>query len=180
MGKVCLLIVFCACTSLMLYSCKQGCTNQHAVNYMPKANSEDGSCLYCDTSGGLLMSYKYTALYDYKPGSFFYSELVAVFTDSITLTTFSGNGCMASGLQESDSCFTLRHHIHFYNQKNIPMLVSANIRVGYTGIADLKTYTLTDLYVPAAGEASPQWSIGVCAPTTNVSVSLSNINFSYP
>lgn len=93
------LLVFSAC---FIQSCRQGCKDKTALNFDPKAKSEDGTCRYCKTEiKGDTATYFFTV--NGSPDPFNPAiEFILVTRDS----TILGNGCKSEGLQSGSSCRT--------------------------------------------------------------------------
>ena len=81
-------------------SCKQGCKDNHAINYNTKAQNDDGSCLYCDstrtTDGASIVGVDNTAPLTDK-----HVLLLALSENEFG---YNGNGCKSEGLQTGKRC----------------------------------------------------------------------------
>ena len=88
--------IFLAIVLVSLDSCKEGCKDPNALNYVSDASTENGTCLYCKDT-----SYSETTVFtmqdDYNSGSIYFGQNIikAIVYNSSKVT--NGNGCKAIG-----------------------------------------------------------------------------------
>ena len=96
--------VLCSILMSIIYSCKEGCKDSKALNYVSNANNENGDCIYCkDTT-----IYQATSAYFFdmiSVGNKHYGQVIMRADINKTYYMVTGNGCQAAGhiAKSSDS-----------------------------------------------------------------------------
>jgi hypothetical protein len=117
-----IIIVTCMTT---VQSCKKGCTDAKAINYVPGVNHDDGSCLYCDSSVSMSYGGEYYAV-DNTQGSPHNGQNVLEMLVYENTTVYTGNGCrqLGLGIATDSICNTATLLSILYNETPSTMVFS--------------------------------------------------------
>jgi hypothetical protein len=172
--------------SLLLSSCKKGCTNPNADNYDPKAKEDDASCLSCDST--LIATQQQTnSTQDFTPGSPFYGNYVLTAVADFSVSQYRGNGCRQAGkvnICDNGSPFTGFEAVNvtLYNNTQRTMQVSARIIVWDNVSSLIFDTTFADFVIPPSSFITPFENIPMGCITNsfiNPVVSIPSSYFTY-
>ena len=126
-----ILLLFVALCLFMCQSCKQGCTDPKAYNYVHGAKQDDASCLYCDSSvRNAINSQNYT-YYDYNTSSPHYGSAVLSMHVTENQKIYTGNGCKVLGLTANNNCIQFVFVAQLYNQTGTTMILTGDLYTQY-------------------------------------------------
>lgn len=179
--KVALIAVVLVCTTYLLSSCKQGCTDSKAFNYNSGAQQDDGSCMYCDSALETL-SIGQTYIYDGDAGSPYQFSYVLAIEDRYSKANFTGNGCRALGIQGDQNCVQGRNYVTLHNLVSSNIRFSCDLTVSISssfGFTSTNNYPISTVIIPA-GDSLALGNVGAnCLDQgTFFSVSITSTNYS--
>ena len=175
-----LVILCCAMGLLAIQACKQGCTNPNAMNYDSAAKSEDGSCMYCDTSWQIFSVSNTIYVYDNNTSSPYYGSTVL----QISLRNYKlfGEGNACAKLLQGD-CTQFQHIAEISNLTDRQISLSGTLSVFYYINNGNKnaSHSLNGFNISAYSTVQTDKIMPLCAQTEGFSFEsyLNNYSISY-
>jgi hypothetical protein len=166
--------------ALIVQSCKKGCTDPTAINYVPGATHDDATCLYCDSFVQLAGTNE-TQAEDMNSSSAHFSQVVLLITVNANQVTYNGNACKMLGLGNANTngCGTVTYTAVLDNETSSTLVVSGNIMLDVGGSVGTITYTVSSVSVQPFGSTSIGIGQVQCANSGFFDVSFQNPSFQY-
>ena len=166
---------------LVLQACKEGCTNDIALNYDSKAKSDDGSCMYCDSSWQVF-SGTFSNIQDFEQGSPYYMNTVVQISARSYKLLGVGNAC--SQFLNTD-CNTFQHEADIANIIGRDFIINGDLVISYTlddGSSKQLVRVLEDYNVPSNSVRNTGLILPTCLTSqgTAFNVYLRNYVITYP
>ncbi len=161
-----------------IQSCKKGCTDNTAFNYVKGVKHDDGSCLYCDSTTAIL-NFGYCYGYDRNSSSTYFNQNVLLIEVAPHEIVYSGNGCKQLGLanNESTDCTNMTLVAILTNETGATLVTSGNI---YTAVGNGSlTITLSSLSIRPNGQDTIVLGTVCGSNSFNPQVTLENYSFQY-
>lgn len=171
---ICLLLSLSLCQS-----CRQGCTNAKAYNYMPSAKQDDGSCLYCDSSlsSGFGQS---LSVEDMTPGSPHEYSTVMFVTINSSYVIYNGNGCKQRGHDNTTGSSTTFYSAQVQNETNSTMTFSGTIQIEQFTLSNIVSFPVSNVIIPPNSFVNLNLGSGGVQPEfSNFSASVTSSTFTY-
>jgi len=147
--SVLLCIAFCQ-------SCKKGCTNPTAYNYVRSAKVDDGSCLYCDSTLQAGNTSNIGVTDNNSSSQFFEQTVVELFVTS-NFVQYNGNGCALRGHTNTSSSDTVSTYYTaiVQNETGFTVTYSGTIDVEvFSGTDPVYVFSVSNLSIPPNGSAT--------------------------
>lgn len=136
------------CLFTTMQACREGCTNPNAFNFDSKATSDDGGCIYCDTTWNIVESAPEISVYEYDVNKPEYGqEILRCLVRGYT-PTMVGNAC--DKIQQQN-CNRLSHTVQLQNLTNKKVVFSGEIIISYSNYQNLfdSYIQLDSIQIPA-------------------------------
>ncbi len=177
------LVICCVLCAIFFQSCKKGCTNPTAFNYVKSAKVDDGSCMYCDstvTAGGSSS----TNVDDLNSSSPFYNFEVINITVLSNFIQYNGNGCQLLGHTNNSSTGTVSTYytaiIQNVTSSTVTFSGSIQIEAFINGTETILTYYVSNIVIQPSGTTNINLgSGGQQQQFSGFSVFVSSPTFSY-
>ena len=180
MKRITIIVAVSFLFTMVMQSCKQGCTNPKAYNYMKSAKADDGSCLYCDSVASLFGSYT-TSAQDLNSSSPHYNQTVMRLDVEGNALEYTGNGCTLLGHNNnSGSCQSLSYSGLFQNETSSTLVFSGTIPIYQYGNSVVKSFAVYNISIGPYATDTVYLGQGDCLSDYSYSIQpLSNTSFTY-
>lgn len=132
-GKKVLLPVICLLALVVNQSCKKGCTDKKALNYMSAARDNDGTCLYCDSTLQQLDFNEQNIEDENSQSQFAFRDVLLLYVEN-RAQIYTGNGCQKynlGGSTSSSSCTPATTDGFLLNLTSQTIIFSGQIQIEF-------------------------------------------------
>ena len=178
-SKITLVIAIVLCIA-MTQSCKRGCTDPKAINYVKGAKQDDASCLYCDSSIGSTGITVNNFIIDRNSSSSHFDQEVIQYTVSENQFAYSGNACQILGKGNASCPSTLIFTGTLTNMTNSNILLSGPFQINLFGSSSSSiNYQFNSLYIPAGGTDTVTFASNICNIPLSFDAEILNSSIQY-
>jgi len=163
--KYCLVTALVLLLGLFGQSCKKGCTNPTALNYVRSAKVDDASCLYCDSVLITGNNSNQIAVADFNSASPYFEQNVIQLIVSNNFVQYNGNGCQLLGHTNNSATGTVSTYYtaSISNETSSTVVFTGTIQIGVflSGSGEVFfDYSVSNVSIPPSGTTTVKLGSG--------------------